>query len=107
MTITSKTFEGGEERQAFQPDDQYGTGGDSTESLLKQLAATQNAPAAKGGAAGVPSGPRRAGTAQPVPAGNDASTGAAGAWPAGPANQPGPKTTGAGQGSSTVKKYRK
>jgi hypothetical protein len=99
VTVTSQAFKGDEERAA-------GDGG-STEALLKQLAADQNAPAAKGGAAGAPSGPRRAGTAQPVPAGNDASTGANGPLPAGPAKQPGPSTTGAGKGSKTVKRYSK
>lgn len=112
MALTKKGFES--EERAFQPDDQYGQAGPSTEALLDQLAATQNAPAAKGlgapynaGDGSASSSPRRHGTAQEVPAGNPASTGAAGPWPKGAANMPGPDNTGAGKGSKTVKTYRK
>jgi hypothetical protein len=111
MTVKKSDFKG--EERGWSPDGGDGSSGDSTEGLLKELAAQQNDPASHGanaepGAVGDGSGsPRRHGAAQSVPAGNDASTGKAGAWPAGPANQPGPHTTGAGQGSSTVKKYGK
>ncbi len=110
MTITKSNFKG-DEKRGWAPDGGDGSAGDSTESLLKGLAATQNDPAAHGadnapGAVGDGSGsPRRHGAAQAVPAGNDASTGANGPLPAGPANRPGPSVTGAGRGSATVKKY--
>lgn len=119
MALTKRGFEKGEEPRSFQPDDQYGAPGDATQSLLKGLAATQNSKASKGltgdGAEDYDAGtgdqvsndgsPRRHGTAQREPAGNDASTGSAGPLPAGPANMPGPSTTGAGQGSKVVVTY--
>jgi hypothetical protein len=111
VTIKKSDFKGKPEERGWSPDGGDGSAGSSTEDLLKGLAAEMNDPAAKGadnapGAVGDGSGsPRRHGAAQAVAAGNDASTGKAGPLPAGPANQPGPSTTGAGSGSATVKKY--
>ncbi len=111
MTVTKSDFKG--EERGWTPDGGDGTGGSSTEGLLKQLSAEQNDPAAQGGnaepgAVGDGSGsPRRHGAAQAVPAGNDASTGAAGVGLpiVGAPGQKNSLKTGAGSGSPTVKKY--
>jgi hypothetical protein len=116
-SMTGKSVDSEERAQPYQPNSSFPKGG--AEDLMKGMvgADLMNSAAAKGlpGGATAPSGsmsgseegPRRAGTSQPVPAGNDASTGTAGPWPAGAAGPSGAHVTGAGQGSRVIKTYNK
>jgi hypothetical protein len=133
MALTKKGFSGKvpseltEARQRFQPDDMFGPN-EGAADLMKGIvgAESMNSPASKGLDSGAPgeSGPRRAGTAQPVPAGNDASTGQNSPFAKGADGQPVTSTpsgngatqaklgvppyatsTGAGSGKKIVKNY--
>lgn len=111
MAVTKKGFAGKpEEKRAvstqFSPDDSYGPS-TNTDALMKGMvgAAEQNSPSSHGSMAGGETGPRRAGTSQPVPAGNDSSTGAQGPFPLNAAGSAGAQVTGAGQGTRIIKTY--
>jgi len=132
MALTKKGFSGKvpselvEARQRFQPDDMFGPS-EGAADLMKGIvgAESMNSPQSKGldGPEGE-TGPRRAGTAQPVPAGNDASTAQNSPFAKGPDGQPVTSTpsgngatqaklstppyatsTGAGSGKKIVKTY--
>lgn len=125
MAVTKAGFKGQvppelvEARQHFQPSDQYPgqTASGPEQALLVGMvgADAMNAPASKGlpgsgskpvgPVSGSEQGPRRAGTAQPVPEGEPDSGGANGTWPAGAAKQPGWQVTGAGHGTKRIFTY--
>lgn len=119
MAVTRAGFAGQtpeERQQHFNPDDLYGAN-QSAESLLLGMvgAEAMNSPAAKGlpGSGSKPtgpiasdeSGPRRAGTSQPVPAGNPESTGTAGPLPKSASGVVGSLNTGAGGGRKIIVTY--